>query len=320
MDKNFFDKDINEQLNILEDEKFFSKNELAQSEFLRKKGFFELDMEKRVEFLERAGIFHLDVNDDPPTIPLTLDKVDYLNKKLSSKINREIAYGSAERFLKKIIKSKKLIIKEIKGIENLKNLQTGAIITCNHFNPFDCFAVEHVFRVAKLNRKKRLYKIIREGNYTNFPGLYGYFFRNCDTLPLASNKRVMVELMKSIDIILKRGDFILIYPEESMWLNYKKPKPLQNGAFKLATRSNVPVVPIFITMQDSSVIGEDGMPVQEYIINVEKPIYGDENLPEKERITQMKDKNYAVWKTIYEDFYKVPLESFGDTFQKQVEN
>ena len=208
MDKNFFDKDINEQLSLMENEKFFSKNELAQSEFLREKGFFELDMKKRVIFLEKAGIFHLDINDDPPTIPLTLDKVDYLNKKMSSKISREIAYGSAERFLKKIIKEKKLIIKEINRIENLKNVKTGAIITCNHFNPFDCFAVEYVFRQAGLNRKRRLYKVIREGNYTNFPGLYGYFFKNCDTLPLASNRRVMVEFIKSVDILLKKGEFI----------------------------------------------------------------------------------------------------------------
>ena len=41
MDKNFFDKDINEQLKIMENEKFFSKNELAQSDFLREKGFFK---------------------------------------------------------------------------------------------------------------------------------------------------------------------------------------------------------------------------------------------------------------------------------------
>ena len=307
MDKNFFDKNINEQLKIMEDENFFSKNELAQSDFLRGKGFFELELEKRMEFLERTGIFHLDINDDPPTIPLTLDKVDYLNKKLSSKINREIAYGSAERFLNKIIKDKKLIIKEIKGIENLKNIQTGAIITCNHFNPFDCFAVEYVFRQAGLNRKRRLYKVIREGNYTNFPGLYGYFFKNCDTLPLASNRKVMGEFIKSVDTLLKNDQFILMYPEQSMWLNYKRPKPLKDGSFKFAVKSNVPVVPIFITMQDSSIIGEDGLPVQEYIINVEKPIYPDANLNEKEKIAQIKDRNFEIWKRIYEEFYRVPL-------------
>ena len=58
-----------------------------------------------------------------------------------------------------------------------------------------------------------------------------------------------------------------------MWWNYRKPKPLKDGAFKLAARNNAPVIPIFITMEDSDIIGEDGFPVQEYIINIEEPIY-----------------------------------------------
>ena len=59
--------------------------------------------------------------------------------------------------------------------------------------------------------------------------------------------------MKAADTILKRGDFILIYPEQSLWWNYEKPKPLKNGAYKIASRSNVPVIPIFITMKDSDI-------------------------------------------------------------------
>lgn len=305
---NFFEKNTDEQIEILNNEKFFKKNELEQIDILRKKGFFQIDINKRIEFLEKTEIFHLDVNDDPPTIPLTLDKVDYLNKKLSSKIKREFAYGSAERFLKKIIKEKQLIIKEVKGLENLKNLKTGAVITCNHFNPFDSFAVESVFREAKLNKKHRLYKVIREGNYTNFPGLYGFFFKNCDTLPLASSRKVMAEFLKSVDVILKRGDYILIYPEQSLWFNYKKPKLLQSGAFKLAVKSMAPVLPIFICMTDSDIIGEDGNKIQEYTINIGKAIYPDKHLSEKENIEILKNENYKIWKEIYEEFYKEKLE------------
>ena len=138
--------------------------------------------------------------------------------------------------------------------------------------------------------------------------MYGFFFRNCNTLPLSSNKRTMIEFIKAVDVILKRGDFILIYPEQSMWWNYRKPKPLKNGAFNFAARNNVPVIPIFITMEDSDIIGEDGFPVQEYTVNIENPIYPDENLTEKENTETMKEKNYEVWKNIYEDFYKMPLE------------
>ena len=267
-----------------------------------------LEILERIKNLEKEGKFDIDAEEDPETVELTPENVDYLKKKSYSKLKNKVANKMGERFLKEILRENKLIIKDIKGIENLQNVETGAIITCNHFNPFDGFAIEKVFRISGKIEEKKLYKVIREGNYTNFPGMYGFFFRNCDTLPLSSNKRTMIEFMKAVDIILQRGDFILIYPEQSMWWNYRKPKPLKNGAFKLATRNNVPILPIFITMEDSDIIGEDGFPVQEYIINIEKPIYPNKSLSEKENTEIMKERNYQIWKKVYEDFYKVPLE------------
>ena len=92
-----------------------------------------------------------------------------------------------------------------------------------------------------------------------------------------------------------------------MWWNYRKPRPLKNGAFHLAARSLVPVIPIFITMKDSDIIGEDGFPVQEYYIHIEKAIYPDLSLSEKENVKLLKNKNYEVWKNVYEEFYGEPL-------------
>ena len=155
---------------------------------------------------------------------------------------------------------------------------------------------------------KKLYKVIREGNFTNFPGLYGFFFRNCDTLPLSSNTQTMIEFMKAVDTILQRGDFILIYPEQSLWWNYRKPKPLKLGAYRFASRNNVPVIPIFITMEDTDIIDDDGFPIQEYTVNIEKPIYPDEELSEKENAKLMLKENSEVWKKVHEEFYEKPLE------------
>lgn len=267
-----------------------------------------LEVLKRIELLEKQGKFDVDAEDDPPTIVLTPENIDYLRIKMTSKLKRVFANKVGEKFLDDLLKNNKLIIKEIRGIENLSKVEGGAMITCNHFNPFDCFTIEKVFRISGQSETKRLYKVIREGNYTNFPGLYGFLFRNCDTLPLSSNKRTMVEFMKAVDILLQKGEFILIYPEQSLWWNYRKPKPLKHGAFKLATRNNVPVIPIFITMRDSNIIGEDGFYVQEYIVNISEPIYPDKNLDSKENMEKMLEKNYEVWKKIYEDFYGVPLE------------
>lgn len=283
-------------------------NKEKNKENIVKKSQYRMDVIKKIEELEREGKFDVDAEDDPPTIVLTPENIDYLREKMTSKIKRVFANEVGERFLDNLLKNNKLIIKEINGIENLKKVSTGAIVTCNHFNPFDCFTVEKVFRLSGKIDEKRLYKVIREGNYTNFPGFYGFLFRNCDTLPLSSNKRTMVEFMKAVDTLLQKGDFILIYPEQSMWWNYRKPKPLKHGAFKLASKNNVPVIPIFITMQDSEIIDSDGFPVQEYIVNIAEPIYPDENLSQRENIETMLNKNFQVWKKIYEDFYGIPLE------------
>ena len=288
--------------------KYFKyKNSLREEKNIPKSQS-RLEVLKKIEDLERNGIFDVDVEEDPPTIPLDAKDVDYLKQKETSKIMRKVAIKVGEGFVNVLMRNNKLIIKQINGIENMQNVKTGAMITCNHFNPFDSFTVEKVFRISGQSKSKKLYKVIREGNYTNFSGLYGFFFRNCDTLPLSSNKKTMVAFMKAVDTILKRKDFILIYPEQSMWWNYRKPKPLKDGAFKIAARNNVPVIPVFITMQDSEIIGDDGFPVQEYIVNIEEPIYPDEKLSEKENANIMKDKNFEVWKKVYEEFYNMPLQ------------
>ena len=282
------------------------------------KSQYRQEVLKKIEQLEKEGKFDVDAEDDPPTIVLTPENVDYLRKKMTSKLKRIFANEVGERFLDNLLKNNKLIIKEVRGIENLNKISTGAMVTCNHFNPFDCFTVEKVFRMSGKIEEKRLYKVIREGNYTNFPGLYGFFFRNCDTLPLSSNKRTMVQFMRAVDTLLQKGDFILIYPEQSMWWNYRKPKPLKHGAFKMAVRNNVPVIPIFITMEDSDKIDGEGFPIQEYTVNIAEPIYPDENLSQRENTEMMLNKNFEVWKEIYEDFYGIPLEYTTESDKENV--
>ena len=258
--------------------------------------------------LEKEGKFDIDTEKDPPTIPLMPGEADYLNEKIGSKVKTTIANTLGYGFLLEMLRRNQLIIKEIYGIENLESIDGGAMITCNHFNPMDVFAVEVAFMQAKLKRKK-LYKVIREGNYTNFPGFYGYLFRNSNTLPLSSNVSTMTEFVRAVDTIFSVDkDFILMYPEKSLWWNYKKPKKLQNGAYKLAAKNGVPVVPIFITMKNSDKIGSDGFPILEYYLHIEKPIYPDEKLTIKENVQIMKKKNFVCWKNIYENFYNKPLE------------
>lgn len=263
---------------------------------------------KKIEEYERDGKFDQDVEDDPPSRQIQPGEVDYQQKKLSSRIKAHFAFKSARNFIKKMVKQKKLIIKEIKGLENLDLLDNGAIITCNHFNAFDSFAIQFVYDlIYKKKKHGKFFRVIKEGNYTSFPGFYGNLMRNCNTLPLSSSHRTMNEFLQAVKKLLNDGNYILIYPEQSMWWNYKKPKPLKKGAFTIAAKNHATVLPVFITMQDSDIVDDDGFFVQEYTINICKPIVPQEYFTNPENVEYMMNQNYDVWKEVYEKTYNIPL-------------
>ena len=260
---------------------------------------------KRIKEYEKAGRFDEDVENDPPAPELLPDKVDYLCKKFSSKLGRKIANIVGDKYFLNLIKKDILVIEGVTGEEHLSALKNGAIVTCNHFHPFDNYAVFHCIRKAL--PKKYLYKVIREGNYTNFPGLYGYLFRHCNTLPLSSNRRTMMNFMSAVNTLLKSGESILIYPEQGMWWNYRKPRPFKLGGFKMAYKAGVPVLPTFITMRDDERLDGDGYPIQRMTVHIMPPIYPDLALGEKQGAEKMKNEAYALCKAKYEEVYGIPL-------------
>lgn len=262
---------------------------------------------KRIEEYEQAGRFDEDVENDPEAPELLPDQVDYLCKKMSSKIKRRAANFVGDHYFLGLIKKDVLVIDGVEGEEYLDEaLKNGAIVTCNHFSAFDNYIVFHCIR--KHLPRKYLYKVIREGNYTNFPGLYGFLFRNCNTLPLSRNRRTMMNFTSAINTLLKRGEAILIYPEQAMWWNYKKPRPFKAGGFKFAYRADVPVLPTFITMKDDPErVDGDGYPVQRHTLHIMPPIYPDKTLGEKVGSEKMMNEAYALYKAKYEEVYGLPL-------------
>lgn len=267
---------------------------------------------RKIDEYERKGWFDKDVENDPPSPELRPEDVDYLGKKLSSKIKTAIANKMGRKFFEKMIKEGAVVIDGMEGGENLRLLKdTGAVITCNHFGIPDNYILYHCIQNSL--KKKRLYKVIREGNYTGFSGLFGFLFRNCNTLPLSSNRRTMVNFMSAADTLLRRGEAVLIYPEQGMWWNYRKPRPFKIGAFKIAARAGVPVLPTFITMKDDETkLDEHNYPLQHYTLHVMPPVYPDKTLSEKQAAEKMKEDAFALYKAKYEEVYGVPLAYFEE--------
>ena len=260
---------------------------------------------ERIADLERRQLWHLDVEDDPETYPLMPDKVDYLNKKLKNKIMSRIANRAGEKFFETLIKNGQLVIKEVRGLENFTAVEGGKLITCNHFSVGDNYAVWRSIRDHVDG--KMLYKVIREGNYTNPPKPFGLMMKHCNTLPLSSRTDTMKKFNQAVRTLLGRGESVLIYPEQGMWWNYRKPRPMQEGAFALAVLNKTPIIPFFITMEDTDVMDGDGFPVQAYTVHILPAIYPDTTLPLPARKAKMRQENYEAWVRVYEEFYGIPL-------------
>lgn len=259
----------------------------------------------RIKEYERQGLFDKDVEDDPPSTILLPQKVDYLNEKPFSELKSKLAYKLGEMFYHRLEKKGEILLKAVYGKENFKKVSGGAIITCNHFAFYDNYFIAKTFK--KELGKHGLYKVIREGNYTGFRGFFGFLFRHARTLPLSSNIKTMQKFYSALKTLLSRGEKILIYPEQAMWWNYRKPRPYKNGAFRFAVKNKVPIIPMFMTMEDTERLDSDASSVQAVSLFVLPPIYPDENLTEKENEKIMAEKNYNAVKSLYEKFYSIPL-------------
>ena len=75
------------------------KEEIEEQKEKIEKAPDRVEVLKKIEQLEREGKFDIDVENDPPTIVLTPDNIDYLRTTMTSKLKRIFANEVGERFL-----------------------------------------------------------------------------------------------------------------------------------------------------------------------------------------------------------------------------
>ena len=82
---------------------------------------------------------------------------------------------------------------------------------------------------------------------------------------------------------------------------------METGAFDMAVKNNVPVIPYFITMKDLNKTDAEGLPVQEYTPYLGQPLYPDPTLSKPEAKEKLRRQNEAFCREIYEKVYGIPL-------------
>lgn len=195
---------------------------------------------------------------------------------------------------------------EYVGLENIKGIKSGAIVTSNHFNPLDNTAVR---MAVKKTGRGRLYIISQTTNLA-MKGWIGFLMRYTDIIPICSKDREYMsnQFYGLICKMLRKKRWILIYPEQEMWFNYRKPRNPKRGAYFYAAKNNVPIISLFVEIQNLDEKETDEFYKVKYIVHALPPIYPDPELSARDNSFRMMEKDFEQKKQAYEEAYGKPLD------------
>lgn len=189
------------------------------------------------------------------------------------------------------------------GLENLANLpQGGAIITANHFNQIDSLPIKHL-----ANKTHHSLTIAIEDTNLKLPGILCYLMNYVGTIPLIQvPSYVGTEFPRHLHDALERNSWVLIFPEQEMWWNYRKPRELKRGAYYFAAKQNVPVISTFIEIQSTAKIEKNhpNFYQTKYVVHVLPPIFPDVKLTANENSKLMMKRDYQQKVAAYEKAYQ----------------
>ena len=194
---------------------------------------------------------------------------------------------------------------QIIGLEKLRDINSGAIITSNHFNPDENTAIR---RMTQKMRKGRLC-IVNQDTNLGMTGLFGFFMNYIDIIPINHDLGWLKNHFSGmIEKSLSKKQLILIYPEQEMWFNYRKPRPCKSGAYLFAARNNVPVISCFVEIREKDKLATPEFHQTKYVLHILDPIYPDPNKPASVNAREMCEKDYRQKTEAYERSYGKKLD------------
>lgn len=234
-----------------------------------------------------------------------IEPFDTLRRKPINKLKAFVARLIAESETKK--RNARTVIL---GEELISDIGGGAILTCNHFNVMDNTIPRLL--AMRSGRARKFDVVVQESNIF-MEGFFGFLMNNANTLPVSRSASYMAKNLKpALRALLGRGDFILIYPEQEMWFNYKKPRELREGAYHYAAELGVPIIPLFVTMESLDSVDSQGFSELAHTLHVMPPIYPDPDLSVRENRERMRERDRALKRECYERVYGRAVDSEFD--------
>ena len=264
-----------------------------------------IEVIKNIKNNAENGEFHTKVEINDPV--LTDEQIKAINneyienrKHLTFRVKTAIAVAMAN-FATKIINKNTVIM----GSEKIPYGLEGVIITSNHFGPLENTVIRHL--TNKLKRKNLA--IISQTTNFAMTGPIGYLMNYANTIPISPDPRYLARDFLSVlkeKLIIKK-EAILLYPEQEMWFNYRKPRPPKNGAYFYSAKLNVPIISCFVEIIDLDKDDTNDFKKVRYVLHVLDVLYPDPQKSTKENTEQLAETDYLLKKQCYEEVYNKEL-------------
>lgn len=268
-------------------------------------------MEKReevianIERMAKAGQLNAKVEVDDPQ--LTKDEKKALVKRFLAQY-QTFEYRMKNRIARWVLNVATRSVNrgtKISGLDKIKGIRTGAIVTSNHFSPIDNTVVR--FGMHKAG-KWRMPVVGQEANLA-MPALFGFMMRYADVIPISNDCHYMKnDFERIIGDEIARKNYVLIYPEQEMWFNYRKPRPGKRGPYYYAALFDVPIISCFVEILDKDNLQTPNFVEVGYHLHILDPIFPDPSLSVRENSIRMCEQDYRQKSEAYERIYGNPLD------------
>ncbi|MBO4369892.1 MAG: 1-acyl-sn-glycerol-3-phosphate acyltransferase [Paludibacteraceae bacterium] len=199
---------------------------------------------------------------------------------------------------------------DIVGLENVADIKGGAIVSVNHFNPDDNCTIR---MLADYMKRKKLVVVSQASNFMAH-GWQGFLLKYIDAIPMSRTPAYLGGMFEQqLREKLADNRLVLMYCEQEMWFNYRKPRIPKRGVYHYAAKLQVPVISCFVEMRDIPGTLRDDFTDVAYTLHVLKPIFPNPAKPVKENSIDMAAQDYAQKKAAYEQAYGKPLDYTFET-------
>jgi len=173
---------------------------------------------------------------------------------------------------------------KIKGKKNIrkyrKYFKKGVITISNHVYRWDFLTIMNAFDPHHFFFPVRKEQVLTSDKK---------YIRNVGGIPIPDGFKANLEFYRAFENINKKGIYIHFFPEATRWDFYEPIRPFKIGAFKLAYKYDVPIIPMAFTFRKN----EKKNATHPFItLNIGKPLFIDKSLPRNEAIEKLRKESH----------------------------